>query len=382
VVQADPHLDEGSDPEVYKRSLRDELASAADFLIDLGDTFMSDKLPSQTWNEVVGRHLLARSYYELVGHSLPLLLVLGNHEGESSRRLDGTAENLAVWAAKARKIYYSNPEPDHFYTGSGKSEPFIGLRQNYYAWTWGDALFVVLDPFWYGSGRPGQDGDGWSRSLGREQYEWLKSSLEGSRAKYKFVFAHNLVGGLDLDGRGRGGIEGVAYFEWGGHNQDGTWGFTDKRTGWAMPIHHLLVKNNVTAFFHGHDHLYAKQDLDGVVYQEVPQPSHGGARNPSGQYAYTHGDILPGSGYMRIRVSPEGVRAEFIRTDAGSTAVAHTYSISARAANLSESLTTTAGSQVAQAPAEDTPARQRQVRKKGGGRTLGKQPPPANGDKQ
>lgn len=377
VVQADPHLDDGSDSEVYKRSLRDELASSADFLIDLGDTFMSDKLELQTWEEVVKRHLLARSYYELVEHSLPLFLVLGNHEGESGRRLDGTADNLAVWATKARKLYYPNPEPDRFYSGSTRSEPFIGLRQSYYAWTWGDAFFVALDPYWYTTARPGQGGDNWYWTLGREQYDWLKSNLEQSRAKFKFVFAHNLVGGLDLDGRARGGIEGVPYFEWGGHNQDGTWGFAEKRQGWAMPVHHLLVKHNVTAFFHGHDHLYAKQDLDGVVYQEVPQPSYGRARNPSGQYAYTHGNILPGSGYMRIRVSPEGVKAEFVRTDASPSAVAHTYSIQYRGKNASESLTTEAGSQVAAAPAEDQQARSRQGERKGGRRTLGKQPPPA-----
>ncbi len=175
VLQADPHLDDGTDPEVYRRSLRDELASSADFLIDLGDTFMSDKLEPLTRAEVVNRHLLARSYYEAVTTSLPLFLVLGNHEGETIRRLNGTAENLAVWASTARKLYYPNPEPSGFYTGSSHAEPFIGLRQNYYAWTWGDALFVVLDPFWYSSGRAG---DNWQFTLGREQYEWLKSTSE------------------------------------------------------------------------------------------------------------------------------------------------------------------------------------------------------------
>lgn len=378
-LQADPHLDEVSNPDVYRRSLRDEAASSSDFLIDLGDTFMSDKLESKNWNEVVRRHLLARSYYELVGHSLPLFLVLGNHEGENSRQMDGSAENLAVWAAKARKLYYPNPQPDGFYSGGRKPEPFIGLRQNYYAWAWGDALFVALDPFWYSTAR---GSDSWSWSLGREQYDWLKSTLEQSRVKYKFVFAHNLVGGLDLDGRARGGIEGVPYYEWGGHNQDGSWGFTDKRPGWAMPIHHLLVKNNVTAFFHGHDHLYAKQELDGVVYQEVPQPSAGRVRTPSGQYAYTHGDILPGSGYMRFRVAPDGVQASFMRTDAGPAEVAHTYAILPRAANPSESPTAMSGSKVAAAPAQDAHARPRKGGRKGGGRSLGKQPPPADGNNQ
>jgi len=27
-------------------------------------------------------------------------------------------------------------------------DPVAGLLQDYYAWTWGDALFVVLDTYW------------------------------------------------------------------------------------------------------------------------------------------------------------------------------------------------------------------------------------------
>jgi hypothetical protein len=37
-----------------------------------------------------------------------------------------------------------------------------------------------------------------------------------------------------------------------------------------MPIHQLLLENHVTTVFHGHDHLFAKQELDGIIYQEVP----------------------------------------------------------------------------------------------------------------
>ena len=36
------------------------------------------------------------------------------------------------------------------------------------------------------------------------------------------------------------------------------------------PVHQLLVNNHVTAFFHGHDHEYAHEQRDGVVYQLVP----------------------------------------------------------------------------------------------------------------
>lgn len=41
----------------------------------------------------------------------------------------------------------------------------------------------------------------------------------------------------------------------------------------SMPIHQLLLKYNITAFFHGHDHFYGHQQREGIHYQEVPQTS-------------------------------------------------------------------------------------------------------------
>lgn len=315
-LQFDPHMDENTDTEVYKQTLANMVAAKPDFLIDLGDTMMSDKLPKPiTFDAVHDRHKLLRTYYDYATHSMPLFMVLGNHEAEWGNQLRGTEEELPIWATKLRKQYFPNPVPNEFYTGSTKEEKFVGLRQNYYAWEWGDALFVVLDPYWYTTTPPERAGD-WSLTLGRTQYDWLKSTLEKSAATFKFVFAHNLVGGLDMDGPMRGGVEVAKLLEWGGNNLDGSWGFTTARPGWPMPIHQLLVANNVTAFFHGHDHLYARQELDGLLYQEGPQPS---ARNfnlgtkPT-VYNYKAGTVLDGVGYIKVTVSPSESKFEFIRT--------------------------------------------------------------------
>jgi uncharacterized protein (TIGR03437 family) len=314
-IQADPHMDENSDADVYKLTLQNELASGPDFLIDVGDTFMSDKLQPITQQAIMDRVLLLRSFYDVTCHSVPLFLGLGNHEGEWGRNLTANGQNVAIWDTLARKQYFPNPVPDSFFSGDTQSFPLTGQRQAYYAWEWGDALFVMLDPFWNQPVAPEASGD-WSLTLGHTQYDWLKKTLETSTATYKFVFSHNLVGGLDLNGPMRGGIETAKYLEWGGYNLDGTWGFDKARPGWPMPIHQLLVANNVTAYFHGHDHLYAKQDLDGIVYQEGPQPSaknfNLGTRGTD--YNYTHGTILGGAGFIRVRVSPAEVTAEYIET--------------------------------------------------------------------
>ena len=142
----------------------------------------------------------------------------------------------------------------------------------------------------------------------------MKTTLEGSQAKWKFVFIHQLIGGADKDGRG--GVEVAGYYEWGGKNADGTWGFDQQRPGWGTPIHQLLVENHVTAVFHGHDHLFVKQELDGIVYQECPQPASARANgtDSAAQYGYLSGEILGSPGHIRVTVGPDKVTVDYVRS--------------------------------------------------------------------
>jgi hypothetical protein len=310
-LTADSHLDEQTDPVLYQRTLANALADGPDFHIDLGDTFMTEKHASRA--EAARQYLAQRYYFGRLCQSAPLFLVLGNHDGESPRGRETGADSLAVWSNLMRKRCFPNPEPDGFYTGDAMKHPAAGHLQDYYAWEWGDALFVVLDPFWFGLKQRGRN-DNWQYTLGAEQYHWLKRTLENSRAKYKFVFIHHLVGGTD--NQSRGGVEAAPYYEWGGRNADGSEGFGASRPGWPMPIHQLLVQNHVNIVFHGHDHFYAKQELDGVVYQEVPQPGHpsrGAAPRSAAEYGYKQGTLLAGSGHVRITVSPEKVVVDYLK---------------------------------------------------------------------
>ena len=245
------------------------------------------------------------------------------------RYVDGTATNMTVWANALRKKYFPNPRPDNFYSGNATPDKIAGPLENYYAWQWGDALFVVLDSFWF-TPRARGGSDNWYRTLGREQYDWLKRTLETSHAKYKFVFIHHLVGGETREGRG--GAEAAKFFEWGGFNLDGTNEFAAKRPGWPMPIHQLLVQNKVSAVFHGHDHLYARQELDGIIYQEVPQPSHFERTTRSAaEYGYKAGVILPSPGILKVAVTPENASVEYVRINqSGGSEVADRYAIPSR----------------------------------------------------
>lgn len=312
-MQSDSHLDQGTRPAVYERTLANALADRPDFHIDIGDTFMTDKYGKQ-FKDALPQYVAQRYYFGRIAHSAPLFLVLGNHDGERLDYYDGTADCMSVWSCLTRKKLFPNPYPDGFYTGNKTEVKPVGKVENYYAWEWGDSLFVALDPFW-GSGRVGRNSTtgNWARTLGKEQYEWLTKTLAASSAKYKFVFIHHLVGGLDENARG--GSEAAVLYEWGGKGKDGKDEFKEKRPGWEMPIHQLLVKHKVSTVFHGHDHFYAHQELDGVKYVMVPQPGHPGfdrLRNTE-EYGYIRGDFLPPSGHVRVTIAPEKATVDYVR---------------------------------------------------------------------
>jgi hypothetical protein len=216
---------------------------------------------------------------------------------------------VAVWAQNSRNAYYPQPAPDAFYSGDAKPVQYIGMLQDYYAFTWGDALFVVIDPYWhspvpvdnvFGGGAKAKDM--WDITLGDDQYQWLKRTLETSTARFKFVFAHH------VNGAGRGGVEVAGSFEWGNAAQLAT-----LRPGWPSTIQQLMASNHVSIFFQGHDHLFAHQVLDGVTYQTLPEPA-----NPfyttENEDAYLSGDKLPNSGRVRVTVSACQVTVEYVRS--------------------------------------------------------------------
>jgi predicted phosphodiesterase len=330
VIQADSHLDSNTSLAVYQQTLANQLADQPDFMVDLGDTFMTDKYQPYTGAQ---KQYLAQRYFLGRLAPSPMYMVLGNHDGEGAPR--AANDQMGVWAARMRTSHIPNPIPNEFYSGNNTPQPSVGILQNYYAWEWGDALIVVLDPYWYTPARKSGTFDGWEVTLGATQYQWLARTLAASQARWKIVFIHQLVGGLDRNGRG--GVEVARYFEWGGQNADGIDQFAEKRPGWAMPIHQLLVKNRVNIVFHGHDHLFARQELDGIVYHEVPQPSSARFDSPNSarEYGYLTGDIMGSSGHLRVSVEATRLKVEYVRSylakdennSRKNRSVGHTYTL-------------------------------------------------------
>jgi hypothetical protein len=337
-----------------------------DFEVDCGDTFAMDSVSTGAGAD--SAYLYQRQFFDIPGSSAPVFLVVGNHEQQEAWHLDYTGNpttSQPVLGVNSQKKYYLNPEPDEFYSGNTDPYSYISgdhLRQDYYAWTWGNALFVVIDPYWYTTTKPylgggtGETSDvgsnnRWDWTLGLSQFNWLKTTLQESSAKYKFVFAHHMVGGADNYG-GRGGAVPANLVEWGGYNVDGVaWGWNTNRNValWGSePIEQILVDNHVTAFFHGHDHQYAYEIRDGIVFQSLPAAGFSG----NGFNSYSLGTytlkVLPSPGHLRVTVSPSQVTVDYVTSAPGQGTngqVAYSYTIFANSTNNDALVLTAAPSQ-------------------------------------
>lgn len=326
-IEADEHLyDIKGVGSLYRITLNNEASNKPDFMMSLGDIFGDDhSYLDHTYTITAGEldtlHKNYRPYLGQVCHSIPFFIALGNHEGERKHHFNypiPPPNNLPINATISRKKYYPNPFPNTFYSGNNTSENYgVEKPENYYAWTWGDALFVVLDPYRYDSrSDTSAKPVGWDWTLGIPQYLWLKNTLESSNAKFKFVFAHH------VRGEGRGGITNALGNEWGGYQRvNGTTGsgynFDINRPaseGWTKPIHQLFIDNHVNIFFQGHDHVFAHEVLDGITYQACPMAADStyeiGMLANAGAYT---ADTLPGSGHIKVEVTPSCVKVDFIR---------------------------------------------------------------------
>lgn len=344
-VTADSHLGtlKHCDPALYQTTLNNISKDNSDLHFSLGDDFRASKVNEPNYNKIEQLYINQRQHLGTVCDNVPYFFILGNHELEARSYYDGTENCIASWSKTARKKYIPNPQPDSFYSGCNGSTD-DGSRQNYFAFEWGDALFVTLDVFWYSNFSPDDNEfkkqqhneefrgmskeermnarqnnkkpaeknhdvpkkNQWDFSIGNEQYTWLCETLEKSKSKYKFVFGHHVMGSC------RGGIEWADKFEWGGYNRHGEKEFLKNRPGWKMPIHDLFVKNGVTAFFQGHDHLFVRQEKDGVAYITCPMSGDPGY-NSYNIESYISGDKLSNTGHLKIIISEKDAEMQYIK---------------------------------------------------------------------
>ena len=141
----------------YRQALARIANDEPDIHLDLGDTFEMDYVNSASVADANYLYQRASNMMGLISHSSPIFLAMGNHENEEGWNFDDTYPQ-PIYGMNARKRYFPLPIPGRFYTGNEDvSETRVSgdhLREDYYAFTWGDALFVVFDPFQYTMDNP------------------------------------------------------------------------------------------------------------------------------------------------------------------------------------------------------------------------------------
>lgn len=292
VPQPDPRAQQRATIEATYQAVTRDITDLErpDFIVNLGDMldfhlygFNAPPASPQGAREAY------MNYRSLMG---PLLgrtahfPVIGNWEGENGC----FGEDVIERSRSQRLLYMPGPEPTTYPQGGGPHE-------DYYAFEWGDALFVVLNVMTYTStcheltvsgGTP----EDWT--LGEEQFAWFEKTLAEATAKWRFVLIHHVVGGA-------AGNEANANY--------GRGGGQSAYIGEQARIHELMLQWGVQVFFYGHDHVFTDMVVDGIHYT---MPGSAGApwKFVTAETGYVN--YWPDSGYGRVRVSPREVQVDFV----------------------------------------------------------------------
>ncbi len=216
------------------------------------------------------RYELMLSQWDKITDKLPLLYLLGNHEGESNYIQGNESPKYGyhkdLWnlsrAARLRHL----PDPTEVYEGSSNSDL-------YYTFASGPVRIIVLDVMAGNDDLPVVE----TWTLGTEQKTWLKGVLERSDEPWKIVFIEHLVGGHcgcspgDLYNYGRGGLLAVDKGINGGNF-----------SGEQEEIHRMMRDNGVQVFAKSHDHVAVAGEAvdnsgigEGIYYVNGGQPTRG-----------------------------------------------------------------------------------------------------------
>lgn len=263
-----------------------------DFVIHMGDMLdfhrfgFNEPPPDSHWSR-----LAYLNYRRLMTDTLGVaahFLTIGNWEGENGCNSADEIER----SSSQRMAYVPGPQPRTYPEGGSPN-------QDYYAFTWGDALFVVLNVMTYTptchllSSEPGVGGaDDWT--LGASQRAWLESTLAGATSKWRFTFIHHTVGG------NAGDEANSAYGRGGGRAA---------RVGEQSVIHEMLRRYGVQIFFYGHDHVFTDMVVDGIHYT---LPGSAGAPWKFDTSVTGYAEYWPDSGHARVTISPMQVQVDFV----------------------------------------------------------------------
>jgi hypothetical protein len=291
-IGADLTFTNQGDPNTLKAVSAEVGVASPDFLVHLGDMLdfheFGFNVPPPDSSITRMAYLNYRALLgDALGHTTHFATI-GNWEGENGNY---TSDEIAR-SMQQRWLYVPGPTPAT-YPESGSP------NQDYYAFTWGDALFIVLNVMSYtptehllsstNSGLP----DDWT--LGTAQFNWFANTLANATSKWRFVLIHHTVGGAAGDyidsAYGRGGGQ-AAY------------------VGEQAKVHQLMLQYGVQIFFYGHDHVFTDMQVDGIHYS---LPGSAGAIWMFSKSETGYTQSWADSGWSRVTVSPNAVNVQFLK---------------------------------------------------------------------
>lgn len=305
----DPHTGtfaEGSPPlGVMDDVVRNVVRDRPEFVIALGDNvaWRSSRDAAQDSAEgAVRAYEMYRRHIAPFSGSVPHFSLLGNWDGETGKFPAASVELVRG----VRHRYLPNPDANTYPQGGSAG-------QDYYAFTWGPALFVILNVQGYTKASqplalPAQSDvakvEDWT--LGQAQLSWLERTLKESSAPYKFLCIHHAVGG------NAGNPHDTLY---------GRGGARAAHVGEQRRVHEMMRKHGVQIFFYGHDHVFVDDVVDGIHYA---LPGSFGAPWHFQRSVTGYERFWPDSGHARLTVTRERAQVEYVNQ---SGKVIHSFAV-------------------------------------------------------
>ena len=249
----DPHTGafvDGTGPiEVLDEVIRNVRRDRPDFVLALGDNVAWPTSRDFLQPDDVGAtraYTMYRRHIAPLSMSCPHFGLIGNWEGESGKIPGDSVARVA----EVRRRFTPNPN-DRTYPQGGS------LNEDFYAFEWGPALFVILNVQSYTvpSGERDNSRDDVTEvedwTLGSRQFGWMEQVLSSSDHPFKFVCIHHTVGG-------NGATERETLFGRGGSRA--------ADVGEQKLVHEAMREFGVQTFFYGHDHVFVDEMVDDIHY--------------------------------------------------------------------------------------------------------------------
>jgi len=277
------------DPVVLRKVGMQIKDSRPDFIFNIGDVVDFHQYGFEIHPSDSALRAAYLNYRSLLGEAIGQashFQVIGNWDGENGWF---TGEEIAASRVQ-RHLYMPGPSSDTYPEG-GSTEG------GYYAFTWGDALFIVLNVQSFTTtmlslSSSGGDPDDWT--LGEEQLAWLKTTLESASSKWRFIFIHHTVGGA------AGTVSNSIYGRGGGQAA---------HVGEQETVHQLMIDYEVDVFFYGHDHVFTDMVVDDIHYT---LPGSAGAPWIFSEFETGYTQYWGVSGWSKVDVTPDSVHVQFI----------------------------------------------------------------------